>query len=381
MAMIISQANSLRFRRVDTNLPNFDNTLLANERFYNDTIETYCQRWDPADTVTVQIKSDSDTLPTITVYSDDNTIASIVPTGSTYVSAYDQDGDTTNDLFFFEFALNMANYPDETYLVVEQGSTVYQSEPFKGDPEIVTELANGETLKIEYSNIDNAFQIDFSTLITFTLYVKAIVKDYDSGGEVSIYDNQDEIEKLKETALRIFSFKTLEIPRYLAETLKLASSMDMLVINDVSFIREENPEITPLENHNFVYFTMSVTEKEYLGVNTHDIGFDCDLIPVPMAEIIILNEENATGASVHEVEAGYLVHVLRAKWVSGTPSIKLGLSVGTDELVYPFEVSGTLVQSTVAIHGDVNRDSNANIYLTVTGGVAHIDIQTIKNIV
>lgn len=379
--MIISQANSLRFRRVDSNLPNFDNVLLKNELFYNDTIETYCQRWAPSDTVKVQIKSDSDTVPTITVYSDDNTTTSIAPVGNTYKTAYDQDGDTTNDLFFFEFNLDMASYPDESYVIVTQSGVTYQSEPFKGDPEIVTELAAGETLKIEYSNIDNAFQIDFSTLITFVLYVKAIVKDYDSGGEVSIYDNQDEIEKLKETVTRIFSFKTLEIPRYLAETLKLASSMDMLTVNDVMFTREEKITIEPVEGHNFVYCSMQVTEKEYLGVNTHDIGFDCDSIPIPMADIINLSEENANGASVHEVEAGYLVHVLRAKWVSGTPVIKLGLSAGTDELVYPFSVSGTLVSSTIAIHGDVNRDANENIYLTVTGGVANIDIQTIKNIV
>lgn len=378
--MVISQANSLRFRRVDNNLPNFDNVLLANERFYNDVIETYCQRWSPADTVVVQLKSDSDTLPTITVYSDDNTSVPIVATGGTYVTAYDQDADTTNDLFFFEFALNMANYPDESYVVVSQNGITYQSEPFKGDPEIVTELLNGETLKLQYSNFDNAFQIDFSTDITFTLYVKAIIKDYDSGGEVSIYDNQDEIEKLKETVTRIFSFKTLEVPRYLAETLKLASAMDMFTINDVAFTRDEKISIEPVEGHNFVYCSMQVTEKEYLGVNTHDIGFDCDNIQT-YDEIMIKSFANNTGATVIEIPASYLLHTLRAQWVSGTAvEIKLGTTVGGDELVYPFEVSGTFVSSTIAVHGDVNRDADTNVYLTITGGVANIDIQLILNI-
>ncbi len=94
----------------------------------------------------------------------------------------------------------------------------------------------------------------------------------------------------------------------------------------------------------------------------------------------MLSTDNAAGAIVYEVEAGYLIHVLRAKWVSGTPVIKLGLTVGTDELVYPFTLSSVNAKMTVSIHEDMSRDLNENIYLTVTGGVAHIDIQTIKNI-
>ena len=381
MTMIISQANSLRFRKVNSDLPNFDNTLLANELFYNDKIETYLQRWNTSDVVTVQIKSDSAVVPTVVVVSDDNSTASLIVVGATYKTRYDTAGGTNYNLWFFEFQLIMSSFLTETFVTVTQGTDVYKSEPFIGDIEIDSELQNGETLKLEYTNNDNvpAFQIDFSTLVTFTLYIKAIIKDYESGGDISVYDNQDEVEKLKETAKRIFSFKTLQVPRYLAETLKLASSMDNLVINDVAFVREDQPEVSPIDGNNFVEFSMKVTDKEYLGVNTHDIGFDCDNIVIS-EEMQILSKDDATGAEVFVVLAGYLVHTLRANWVSGTPAIKLGTTVGGDELVYQFPMSASIVNITVAIHGDINRAAPAYIYLTVTGGVADIDIQTIKNI-
>jgi hypothetical protein len=379
MTMIISQANSMRFRKVNSDLPNFDNTLTANEKFYNDKIETYLQRWNTSDVVTVQIKSDSATVPTIVVTSDDNSTSSIVCIGNTYKSRYDTNGGTTYNLWFFEFQVVMSFYQVETFVTVTQGTDIYKSEPFIGDIEIDSELSNGETLKLEYANNDNAFQIDFSTLITFTLYIKAIIKDYETGGDISVYDNQDEIEKLKETAKRIFSFKTLHIPRYLAETLKIASSMDNLVINDVAFVREDQPDISPVDGNNFVEYSMNVSDKEYLGLNTHDIGFDVDLI-IGGEEMIILSKDDATGAETFEVEAGYLVHTLRANWVSGsTVLVKLGTTVGGDELVYEFPMSASILNITVAIHGDINRAANANIYLTVTGGVVDVDIQTLKN--
>ena len=75
--MIIPQANSIRFRAVNSDLPNFDNTLLANEQFYNDRIDTYCQRWKVTDTEKVIIKSDSNTVPTIIATKSDNTTETI----------------------------------------------------------------------------------------------------------------------------------------------------------------------------------------------------------------------------------------------------------------------------------------------------------------
>jgi len=375
--MIIGFGNSIRFRKVDANYTNFDNTLTANERFFNDSIFTYCQRFLETDTVTVQIKSTSNTVPTVKRFDSVNNQTSITPV---LVSSYDQDGDTVNDLFFFEFQVPMAGLTDEQYLTASQNGIYWISEPFKADPELLTELQTGEAMKIEYYNTDNALQMDFSTGLTFKLYVEGCIKDYGFGGESSVYDNQDEMTKLKETMTRLMTFRTLYIPRYLAETIRIASGFDVFVVNGVSYVREDLPEITPVESSNLVEFSMTLNDKEYLGVNTHDIGFDCDNVIIPTGDIMVLTELNASGSVSLVIPEGYLIHVMRAIWVSGTSvEVKLGQTVGGDELVYPITLDSGYTKETVAIHADEDRENNTTIYATITGGVANIDVQLILN--
>jgi len=375
--MIIPFGNSIRFRKVDANYTNFDNTLTANERFFNDSIFTYCQRFLTTDTVTIQIKSNSATVPTVKKYNSSNVESTIT---ATLVSSYDQDNDTVNDLFFFEFDIPMAGLTDEQYITVLQGSELWKSEPFRADSELLTELQDGEAMLIEYYNTDNALQMDFSTGLTLKLYVEGCIKDYGFGGESSVYDNQDELTKLKETMSRLMTFRTLYIPRYLAETIRIASGFDVFVVNGISYVREDLPEISPVEGSNLVEFSMTLNDKEYLGLNTHDIGFDCDTINVTTGEIMILTELNASGSISFTVPAGYLIHTMRADWVSGTSvEVKLGETLNGDELVYPFEINSVSVKLTTAIHADVDRDENTTIYATVSGGIANIDIQLIYN--
>lgn len=377
--MIISYLNSIRFRKVDSNFPNFDNTLVVDEKFFNDSTFNYCQRWLTSDTVVVQAQSGSSTLPTAVATKSDNSTVNLTVT---QVSAYDQDGDAVNDLFFFSFSVDMSLFTDETFVTVEQDGVTYKSEPFKGDSGLLDELQSGEALKLEYYNNDNAFNIDFSSgagSITYTIYIESTLKDLGFGGEISEYDNQDEVEKLKETVQRLLTFRLELKPRYLAETIKLASSCDNFVINGVSYIRQEQPDISAIETSNLVDFSMTLVDKEYLGVNSNDIGFDCDT-PSTEAEIMVKTEENASGSITFAVPAGYMVHTLRSQWVSGTSvSVKLGISVGGDELVYPREINSTDTDRTTSIHGDINRDSDQDIYATVSGGVANLDLQIIQN--
>lgn len=384
MGMVIGQSNSLRFRKVDSNPPNFDNTLVADEIFYNDKIWTYCQRWKTTDTaVTVQVNSDSDTLPTVVATKADNSTVNITPTGSTYVSRYDTTGDGSFDLWFFAFDIDMSVYTTETFVTVTQGAVVYKSEPFKGDANLATEIANGEVQVIDYFNVDNTFEIDFSSgagSITYTLYVEGSMKRRTGGGESSLYDNQQEITLLKRTKKRLLELKTLEVPRYIEETIDLITAMDNITINGVAYVYEEDSvDSEEVEGSNLVTVTVNFTDKEYLGVNTNDPGFDVDT-PATGVEDMIFTEEGASGGDTFTIPAGYLVHTLRAQWVSGASvTVKLGTSVGTDELVFPFVITTSNRNITVSIHMDINRDSDTDIYSTVSGGVANIDIRADQN--
>ena len=145
--MIISPLNSIRFKRVNSYAPSFDNTLVADERFYNDSIFEYCQRF-PLSTHTVQIKSDSATVPTVIATKANKSTETIT---ASLVSSYDTDSDGSIDTYFFEFDVDMTLFTTLTYIRVTQGSEVMRSEPFIGE-DLSTELAKGEVLKTEYYN-------------------------------------------------------------------------------------------------------------------------------------------------------------------------------------------------------------------------------------
>ena len=377
MGLIISPLNSIRHRPVDGNLPNYQNTFVADEKFYNDKIFEFCQRFPDTTNQTQQIQSDSDTVPTVIATHADKSTTVIT---ATLVSSYDTDDDGTNDAFYFEYIIDMSLFTTETFTTVTQDAETWKSEPFIGDSEILTKVLNGEVYKWEYFNFDNAFQLDFSTGLTFEIYIEGALKKYSPQGEKSTYDNQNEVTILKSTKQRTLEFRTLEMPRYLSETIDLITGLDNLVINDVAYVYEDDSlEVEEVEGSNLVTASAVLVDKEYLGINSSDIGFNCDVAPTD-AEMSILTILTASGSETFTIPAGYLVHTLRAKWVSGTSvEIKLGLSVGTNELVYPFNISSTFITSTVAIHGDVDRDSDTDIFATVTGGVAILDLQLIQN--
>lgn len=374
--MIISALNSIRFVKQDSNFRNFGNTLTADEKFFNDEIFEYCQRFQTTDTVTIQIKSDLATVPTVKAYKAGNMAETLT---ASLVSSYDQDNDGTNDLFYFQFEIPLVNYQSETFVTVEQDGETWRSEPFYADVNLYQELFDGDILQVEYYNDDNAFQVDFSTGLTYKLYIEATVKDLEFGGESSIYDNQDEFTKLKETVVRILNFKTLPIPRYFAEVLRLASSCDNFTVNSISFVRQDLPEIAPVEGSNLVDFMMKLTDKEYLGVNSHDIGFNCDL-QTTNNEVMTITVINGSGSEVFTVPAGYLLHTLSAEWVQGTAvQVKLGTTNASEDLVYPFELTSVITSVTAAVHSPFNRSSQTTIYCTISGGSANIDVQLLKN--
>lgn len=375
--MIISPLNSIRFRPVDGNLPNYTNTFVADEKFWNDNIFNFCQKFPNTITQKVQIKSDSDTVPTVIATRADKTQEILT---AIEVSSYDTNSDGNIDTYYFEFTVDFSILLQETYIEVTQDAEEWKSEPIIGDVEIIGRVLNGEVYKWEYFNVDNAFQLDFSTGITFEVYIESAFKKYSPQGEKTTYDNQRELTILKATKQRTLEFRTLEMPRYLAELIDLITGVDNLTINDTAYVYEDDSiEVDEVEGSNFVTASVIFVDKEYLGINSSDIGFNCDVAPTD-AEMSILTILAASGGETFTIPAGYLVHTLRAKWVSGASvEIKLGESVGTDELVYPFNISSTFIKSTVAIHGDIDRDSDTDIYATVTGGVAILDLQLIQN--
>ena len=377
MGLIISPLNSIRHRPVDGNLPNYQNTFVADEKFYNDKIFTFCQRFPDTTNQTQQIQSDSDTVPTVIATHADKSTTVIT---ATLVSSYDTDDDGTDDTFYFEYIINMSLFTTETFTTVTQGAETWKSEPFIGDSEILTKVLNGEVYKWEYFNFDNAFQLDFSTGLTFEIYIEGALKKYSPQGEKSTYDNQTEVTILKSTKQRTLEFRTLEMPRYLSETIDLITGLDNLVINDVAYVYEDDSlEVEEVEGSNLVTASAVLIDKTYLGINSSDIGFNCDVAPTD-AEVSVLTILNASGGETFTIPAGYLVHDLAQQWVSGTSvGIKLGTTVGGDDLMYERSINSVDTNRVTAIHAIIDRDADTDIFATVTGGVANLDLQIIQN--
>ena len=152
--MIISPLNSIRFRPVDWNLPGYANTFVADEKFWNDSIFTFCQKFPNTITQKVQIESSSDTVPTVIATREDKTQETLT---AVLVSEYDTNSDSINDLFYFEFLVDFSIFLQQTFIEVTQDAEEWKSEPIIGDSELMGRVLNSEVFKWEYFNFDNAF--------------------------------------------------------------------------------------------------------------------------------------------------------------------------------------------------------------------------------
>ena len=282
---MISIASSIRFRKEDGLLPSFDNLQFNDESFRGGVMGKYFQKVYDTDTVTIQAKLTEGQLLNMQ-YSLNCWGAWQAMTGETKVT----DG---ADYDYFEVNIDFSAFSANTVqfraVITEDESVVetWISEPV----EILTEEDAG-LLQVEFYNIDNAFEVDYSTEIVHILRIEGRLKEYKAGGEASIFDNQSEITKIKDEVRRVLTLQTEPIPRYLAEMLAVALAHDKLFINEVEFVTDSKPEIENSAS-NFVIFTAQLIQRNIIGLNTHDVGHDCD--STATSDTMVLQElENAT---------------------------------------------------------------------------------------
>jgi hypothetical protein len=176
------------------------------------------------------------------------------------------------DLKYETYTVDFGTYPNECcYIEVflepspGDGETLaYRSERFH-----VTDQPT--YLLTEWFNSENAFQMDYSVGLTHSLQIEAKQWKMTFGGDASIYLNQGEEVKLKETVQRVFILEC-ELPDYMIELLRLATAHDHFYINEVEFVRKDEPVITQLGTSGMYTFSAKVTQRAVIGLNTHDVG-------------------------------------------------------------------------------------------------------------
>jgi hypothetical protein len=361
----IGKANSIAFIRQDSNDVNFDNTLFAERPFENHLLYRYTQKFISGDTVTIHVKvAILIAIPTVTAIKQDYTNINIVPS---LIATY-------TDFKIYTFNVDMSLYGSNFRVKVVAGSDTWMSEPV----EVISDI--DYFLILEWFNFDNAFDCEYSTGLTHFIRIEGILKDYEPGGEMSLYDNQGELSKLKETVIRILRLQTGVIPDYLAEKIRVGMAHDKFFVNDIEYVSDSLPDISTVNFTNLKELSVSLVQRNVLGINTHDIGFDVDAMAT-CTMVKVLEDLNTSGNIQFAIPVDHMIHTVTVFHNAGTGLlVTAGSTPGGNEVIYGIRPDSTDNKNITAnIHQDFKDLST--LYMSITGTAADLDVyvQLIKN--
>lgn len=252
-------SQSIRFRPINTDLPNFDNTFAADKSGAPYDFTFYV----PEQSLQIQVvtQDDNEALSYMDLIHN-GTRTRITDLSTSYIGAYKYE----------TYTINFALYPNECgYIEVFLETSPGAGETLSYRSERFTIASQPNYLLIEWLNSENAFQLDYSVGLTHAMQLEANQWKLTFGGESSNYINQGEEVKLKESVARIFLLEC-ELPDYLIEILRLATAHDHFYINGIEFVRSEEPAITQLGTSGMYSFSGKVRQRTIVGLNTHDVG-------------------------------------------------------------------------------------------------------------
>jgi len=363
MSLTISLANSIRFRPVDSNPPNFDNTFdglnTVNNRLIN---QQYQQRYAGED---VRIQAMSATGDAVTCRAWYN---------NAWVAIAADSLNTIGDYDYTEFVLDF----DKTFIAgcvafeITDGTDIWVSEP------VLCAAYEDNYLKLEWFNFENDFTMDYIHGIVPVMHIEASFAMGQPAGDVTVYSNQGNETKLKELIQRVMIFETFA-PDYICEQLTIAMAHDNFFVNDVAFVSAKKAAIEQQGNSNIYKFSAELMQKTVLGLNTHDTGFNPD---DGTNDSLIMNTEilNMDGNRVLNIPAGYLLHTITCIWLAGVNfTIIAGTTASDDDLMQAIHPLVTDTPIVASVHHD---SPNASVvYFTMSGeaGEVNLYIQLIKN--
>jgi hypothetical protein len=367
---MISIANSIKFRKVDGLLASFDNTFSADEPWLNTLIIDWCQPVDEDDELTLQVKVTSGYTAELFVSENFGAWTSL---GSGTLAV---DGAVYD---YYEFAIDFGTLTASPvrFKVEISDTTPAVTETWLSEPAEM--LADVDDLYLwEFWNEDTAFEVDYTTDIVHQLRVAGRLKEYNVGGESTVFDNQNEVTKIYQQVKRILRFQSELMPLYMAEMLYVATAHDHLFINEVEYVAEDKPEIENLPN-NLCTFTINLTQRNVIGLNTHDIGYDCDA--ATNTETMVLQELSASGAITFTVPDGYLILTITGYRTAGSPVIKAGTTPGGDEVLYGMSLSTSPVWEVAAVNQEIAPTGDATLYVDISGvgATANVYVLIVNN--
>lgn len=384
--LVVGQGNSIHFRELNEQLASYDNTFLVDEEFWNTPIfKQYRQPILSGDTLVIQCKVASGDTPACTFYDVTNGLSGAV--SGSLKSSY-----TLYDFWEFTKTFGDSDVGNCLYFKITNTPVTGTDKPWQSEPiHIYKTLENSYLL--EWSNYDsttgranNNFSMDYSTDIVPFMRVQGIFKEYAPASEISVYQNLDETTKLKEKLRRTLKLVSDAVPRYIAEKLTAASAHDKFYVNEVAFIREEEPELTPADNR--TEWAAVLTQATVTGLNSDDVGPTCD--DMSNCKLETLEENGVTAPTTFVIPEGYLLHSITVTHNNGGGSysdLKIGRGVGDDDIgamhvepnaVGVYQNPKTLVKNIVYAP---DGGGDETLYVDVTGSTPDVDIKiTLFNI-
>lgn len=378
---MISVASSIKFRKEDGLLPSFDNTLFEDETHFRIAKHPFMQTFFTTDTaVKVQAEVETGQLfnlqyaigtlksPGVMIWGE---FSSMSGESKVYSGVYD----------YWEIELNMSDYTYVKFrgVITENESVV---ETWISEPVQVI-AADTRYLLIEFFNLEDKFHCYYTNpteadRITHRIRVKGVFRKYKSGGETSVFDNQDEIVKIKDEVKRMLTLETEPIPAYLAEMITVATAHDKFFINEVEFVAENKPEYET-GGGDLASLTCTLTQRNVIGLNTHDIGLNCNSISDTYT--MVLQEENASGQKSFTVPEGYLIATITGYRTAGNPVIIAGTTPGGNEILYGMNLSSGTPLEVATVNTEIANTGDQTLYaeVTGTGATANIYVLLIKN--
>jgi len=358
---VVSKANGIRFADRNSGDP-FENLLSCEETYLSKVGGKVDQILFYGDTVLIQIMAGLSTTVTLRKYDE---------TGA-YSLIGEDNIETYTSYKIYEYLITFNKY-ERLQLAVYNGTVLDHLSEWV---DVIEEDTSMMLLQwTNYDDMTDTFEFDYTTDLAVAnvnfMRLPGEMVTYKPTGESTIYDNQNEKSKIKGNVYRNLTFVSDKIPRQIAEIITIATQHDRFVANSAGYIAEDMPEIEMMGA--FCEVSIGLTLGLALGINTHDIGFDCDSTTNTMIENKLF--EDATGSDSATVSAGYGITQIVAKALSGTPTLTVGTTPGGNE-IFRTET----IPTTPMIDNNryaPNTDTAWTIYFEVSGGIMDVFFQTI----
>jgi len=372
---VISKANSIRWAHRDDLMRSMDNQLSCEETWSNKPSIYFDQIFFLNDPVPIQVKAGLTATVVLTQYFDD---------GSTTIHTVD---DTTArptvaapgaDTWIIYDYLIIFSALGRSYFKLTTEESTWQSE-------YVNIIASDTDYRLlQWTNLDedtDPFEFDYNT--TYALanvnYMRILIEDleYQSVGETDVYDNQNEKSILKSNQFAQILFKSGLIPRQIAQVISIAMAHDSFLVNEVAYVVEKIPEISTAGAWSIVSAPM--VQNLNLGMNAHDLGFNCDT--VAMSKVININKIAIAALDSALVNLGYSINQIIIELSTGTSgTIKIGTTIGGDDILktYTLTTAKDFQIFTRNFMPDTGISAAWPIFFTVIGAFITARVQTIK---